>query len=211
MSRRLLRVLVLALALHVSAVHADDVYIWTDSSGETHYTNDIDSIPEKAKRTIRKLEGTTSSSSSQSAIPGVEVEKPKLGENQPTPTPTAEAKKPDVPEQPPPPQPIEEAIRPPRDDEKVNEEQWRTLFRKSNERVRRAERKVQRTREAIARLPGNDLTSYDYAGNIVVDSRSQSLKVQLEEDEYQLNAARDELHDLERAAAREAVPLEWRR
>jgi hypothetical protein len=209
MSRRLLGALVLPLALHASAVRADDVYVWTDSSGETHYTNDIDSIPEKARRTVRKLEGTTDSSTTQSAIPGVQVEKPKLGEAQPTPTP--EGKKPDAPEQPPPPQPIEETIRAPRDDEKVSEEEWRTLFRKSNERVRRAERKVQRTREAVAKLPGNELTSYDYAGNVVVDSRSQSLKAQLDEDEYQLNAARDELHDLERAAAREAVPLEWRR
>lgn len=63
----------------------------------------------------------------------------------------------------------------------------------------------------MSKLPGQDLTSYDFAGNIVVDSRYQSLKAQLEEDEYQLNNAREELHDLERAAAREAVPLEWRR
>jgi hypothetical protein len=85
------------------------------------------------------------------------------------------------------------------------------MFRKANERVRRAERKTQRTREALAKMPGQDLTSYDYAGNIVVDSRYQSLKVQLEEDEYHLSTAREELHDLERAAARDAVPLEWRR
>ena len=44
-------------------------------------------------------------------------------------------------------------------------------------------------------------------GSIAIDN----LKTQLEEDEYQLNSAREELHDLERAAAREAVPLEWRR
>ena len=88
---------------------------------------------------------------------------------------------------------------------------YQAMFRKSNERVRRAERKAQRTRDALAKLPGQDLTSYDYAGNIVVDSRYQSLRVQLEEDEFQLNAAREELHDLERAAAREAIPLEWRR
>ena len=77
--------------------------------------------------------------------------------------------------------------------------------------MQRAERKAQRTREALAKLPGQDLTSYDYAGNVVVDSRYQSLKVELEEDEYQLNVAREELHDLERAAARDAIPLEWRR
>ena len=207
MSRRLLRALVLALALHPPAARADDVYVWTDSSGETHYTNDLATIPEKAKRTVRKLEGTPEAIAPRSAIPGVELEKPKPAE----PEPTADAKKQPAPEQAPPPQPIEEAIQAPREDEKVTEEQWRTMFRKANERVRRAERKTQRTREALAKMPGQDLTSYDYAGNIVVDSRYQSLKVQLEEDEYALNTAREELHDLERAAAREAVPLEWRR
>ncbi|HZW88794.1 MAG TPA: DUF4124 domain-containing protein [Myxococcaceae bacterium] len=205
MSRRFPRAAVLALALYASAVRADDVYVWTDATGETHYTNDIASIPEKSRRTVRKLEGETSSP--RSAIPGVDLEKPKPTE----PEPTADAKKQPALDQPPPPQPIEETIHAPREDEKVGEEQWRTMFRKANERVKRAERKTQRTREALAKLPGQDLTSYDYAGNVVVDSRYQSLKVQLEEDEYALNTAREELHDLERAAAREAIPLEWRR
>jgi hypothetical protein len=207
MSRRLLRAAVLALALHASVVLADDVYAWTDGSGETHYTNDIASIPEKARRTLRKLSGVAEPVPPPSAIPGVELDKPKPTE----PEPAADATKQPSPEQPPAPQPIEEAIQPPREDEKVSEEQWRTMFRKANERVRRAERKTQRTREALAKLPGEDVTTYDVAGNVVTDSRYASLKVQLEEDEYQLNNAREELHDLERAAAREAVPLEWRR
>jgi len=207
MSRRLLRAAVLALALRASAVRADDVYVWTDAAGETHYTNDIASIPEKARRTVRKLEGTTDAVAPRSAIPGVDLEKPKPAE----PEPAGDPKKQPAPEQTPAPQPIEEASQAPREDEKVSEEQWRTMFRKASERVRRAERKAQRTREALAKLPGQDLTSYDYAGNVVVDSRYQSLRVQLEEDEYALNTAREELHDLERAAARDAVPLEWRR
>jgi hypothetical protein len=207
MSRRLLRCAAVAVALQTTAARADDIYVWTDADGETHYTNDIASIPEKARRTVKKLEGTPDAVAPRSAIPGVEREKPepKPGEGE-----VADAKKP-PPEQPPPPQPIEEAIQAPREDEKVSEEQWRTMFRKSNERVRRAERKAQRTREALNKLPGQDLTSYDYAGNIVVDSRYQSLRTQLDEDEFQLAHAREELHDLERAAARDAVPLEWRR
>ena len=207
MSRRLLRAAVLTLALHASGVRADDVYVWIDAAGETHYTNDIASIPEQARRTVHKLEGTPEAVAPRSAIPGVDLEKPKPAE----PDPAADPKKQPAPEQAPPPQPIEEAIQAPREDEKVSEEQWRTMFRKANERVKRAERKAQRTREALAKLPGQDLTSYDYAGNVVVDSRYQSLRVQLEEDEYTLNTAREELHDLERAAARDAVPLEWRR
>jgi len=208
MSRRLLPTAVLAVVLHASIVRADDVYAWTDASGETHYTNDIASIPEKARRTLRKLSGVPEPVAPPSAIPGVvELDKPKPSE----PEPAADTTKQPAPEQPPAPQPIEEAIQPPREDEKISEEQWRTMFRKANERVRRAERKTQRTREALAKLPGQDLTTYDVAGNVVTDSRYTSLRVQLEEDEYQLNNAREELHDLERAAAREAVPLEWRR
>jgi len=204
MSRRLTRSAVLAVLLSAAVARADDVYVWVDGSGETHYTNDIATIPEKARRTVRKLEGPPDAVAPRSAIPGVDLEKPAAKEPEPPPKQPAA-------EQPPPPQPIEESIQTPRDDEKVSEEQWRTLFRKANERVKRAERKTQRTREALAKLPGQELTSYDYAGNIVVDSRSQSLKVQLEEDEFALNSAREELHDLERAAAREAIPLEWRR
>jgi hypothetical protein len=204
MSRRLTRSTVLAVLVSAAVSRADDVYVWVDGTGETHYTNDIASIPEKARRTVRKLEGPPEAVAPRSAIPGVELEKPAAKEPEPPP-------KQPAPEQPPPPQPIEESIQVPRDDEKVSEEQWRNMFRKANERVKRAERKTQRTREALAKLPGQELTSYDYAGNIVVDSRSQSLKVQLEEDEFALNSAREELHDLERAAAREAVPLEWRR
>jgi hypothetical protein len=204
MNRRLTRSTVLAVLLSTAAARADDVYVWVDGSGETHYTNDIASIPEKARRTVRKLEGPPEAVAPRSAIPGVELEKPAAKEPEPPP-------KQPAPEQPPPPQPIEESIHAPRDDEKVSEEQWRNMFKKANERVRRAERKTQRTREALAKLPGQELTSYDYAGNIVVDSRSQSLKLQLEEDEFQLNSAREELHDLERAAARDAIPLEWRR
>jgi len=77
--------------------------------------------------------------------------------------------------------------------------------------VRRAERKATRTREALAKLPGQDITTYDVAGNVVVESRYQTLRAQLDEDEFQLEQSREQLHDLERAAAREAIPLEWRR
>ena len=207
MSPRLLRAAVLPLVLHASTVRAEDVYVWTDASGETHYTNDIASIPEKARRSVRKLEGTPEAVAPRSALPGVEPERTAARPADPD---AAESRKPS-PDQPPPPQPIEESIQAPREDEKVSEDQWRTMFRKANERLRRAERKAQRTREALAKLPGQDVTTYDVAGNVVADSRYQSLRVQLDEDEYQLGLAREELHDLERAAARDAVPLEWRR
>jgi len=207
MSRRL-RFTALVLALHAAAARADDVYVWTDASGETHYTNDTASIPEKSRRTVRKLEGETAAEPRGATASAGDASKPAkpAGEGASTgPRPSGE------PLQPPPPEAIEETLHAPRADEQVSEEQWRSLFRKATERVKRAERKAQRSREELARLPGQDITTYDAAGNVVVESRYQSARIQLDEDEYQLEVAREQLHDLERAAAREAVPLEWRR
>lgn len=205
MTRRLLLSVLLVLALHASPARADDVYTWTDASGETHYTNDPASIPEKSRRTVRKLEGD-SQGVIEPRTTTAKAEEPKAGK-------PADGSKEARPaeDQPPPPEAIETALSAPRPDEQVSEEQWRSLFRKANERLKRAERKAQRTREALAKLPGQDVTTYDVAGNVVVESRYQSLRVQLDDDEYQLEQAREQLHDLERAAAREAIPLEWRR
>jgi len=195
---RFLHSAVLVLALVATAARAEDVYVWTDASGETHYTNDVASIPEKARRSARKLENDPPAVIPRSADPKPPGNDPSKGQP--------------VADQPPPPAPIEETIHAPREDEKVTEDQWRTMFRKANDKVHRAERKTQRTRDSISRLPGQDVTTtYDQSGNLVMDSRYQSLKLELQEDEYQLNVANEELHDLERAAAREAIPLEWRR
>jgi hypothetical protein len=206
--RRILRAAVLVLVLHAAPVRADDIYVWTDASGETHYTNDVATIPEKSRRTARKLDNDQPTVVPRSAVkPGEGSSLPKAPADEPPkdPRPATDA-------QPPPPEPIEATVHAPREDEKVTEDQWRTMFRKANDKVSRAERKATRTRDSLARLPGQDITTtYDTAGNLVTDSRYQGLKLQLEDDEYQLNIAREELHDLERVAAREAIPLEWRR
>ncbi|HTS79346.1 MAG TPA: DUF4124 domain-containing protein [Myxococcaceae bacterium] len=203
MSRSPLRLALLGLALHSAAALADDVYVWMDPSGETHYTNDVATIPERSRRTARKLD--VEASSEPKATAKADDAAPKSGSSPKDSLPVADSS------QPPPPEPIETALLVPREDEKVSEEQWRTLFRKANERVKRAERKAQRSRDALAKLPGQDITTYDVAGNVVVESRYQTLRVQVDEDEYQLQVAQEQLHDLERAAAREAIPLEWRR
>jgi hypothetical protein len=203
MNRGVLRPLLAALLL-AQAARAEDVWVWTDASGEVHYTNESASIPEKYRSSARSLGGEKVKAEAKAEPPP-----PATGSTEPEPkAPPAETAQP----QPPPPEPIEIAERAPEPDDKVTEEQWRSMFRKASERVRRSERQAQRTREALARLPGEDYTtSYDQRGNLVVNSRYQALKLQLGEDERALEDARENLHDLERAAAREAIPLEWRR
>ena len=207
MIRRLLPSVALVLALHSVPVRADDVYVWTDASGETHYTNDPATIPEKSRRGVRKLD-VDSQGVIEPRTTTAKRDEPSSGKS-PESEPGKEPRPADA--QPPPPEPIETALVAPQPDEQVSEDQWRSLFRKANERVRRAERKATRTREALAKLPGQDITTDDVAGNVVVESRYQTLRAQLDEDEFQLEQSREQLHDLERAAAREAIPLEWRR
>jgi hypothetical protein len=201
---RLARLLTLLALLAPVAARADDIWVWTDGEGEVHYTNDAASIPERFRKSARSLGGEKGGDSRS----GPEVTVVSKGDSKGK---DKEAADTSVAPQPPPPDPIETAIRPPRDDEKVSEQEWRGLFRKANDRVGRAERQVKRTREALAKLPVSDITSYDYLGNVVVESRYQTLKVQLDEEQHNLDEAREQLHDLERAAARDAIPLEWRR
>jgi hypothetical protein len=197
--KRLAAVLVLVFA---SAARADDVWTWTDAAGEAHYTNEPSAIPEKFRRSARPLGGDKVKSDARLSTPDPA--------DPPRATPSAQPKT-EAPATTPPPEPIETSIRAPEPDDKVSEEQWRSMFRKAGERVRRTERNLARTKEAISKLPGNDFTTYDYTGNVVVESRSQALRLQLEEDQRLAEDAREQLHDLERAAAREAVPFEWRR
>jgi uncharacterized membrane protein len=199
MRRLALLLLTVAVFLLPALARADDVWVWTDAEGEAHYTNDPASIPERFRKSARAMGGEKSG--------GPEVTVVSKGE----PKEKDKGAEPMVAPLPPPPDPIETAIRPPRDEEKASEQEWRSLFRKANDRVRRAERQIQRTRDALSKMPGSDFTSYDYAGNVVVESRSQALKLQLEEDQRNLDDSREQLHDLERAAARDAIPLEWRR
>jgi hypothetical protein len=205
MKDRILGLLLVGLAVSPVA-WADEVWVWTDGAGEVHYTNEPASIPAKSRSSARALGGEklkTEAKPEAAATPAKESAQPERKE-----APSDET----VPPQPPPPEAIETALRPPDPDEKVSEEQWRTMFRKANDQVRRIERQTQRTREAFAKLPGQDyMSSYDSSGNLVVESRYQALKLQLAEDERALEDARERLHDLERAAAREAIPLEWRR
>lgn len=203
MKDRLLGLLLVALALSPMA-WADEVWVWTDGAGEAHYTNEPASIPEKYRSSARALGGDKLKAEAKPETAATAAKESAQPERKEPPS--------DATVQPPPPEAIETAIRPPDPDEKVSEEQWRTMFRKANDQVSRKERQTQRTREAFAKLPGQDfLTSYDGFGNLVVESRYQTLKLQLAEDERALEDARERLHDLERAAAREAIPLEWRR
>jgi S1-C subfamily serine protease len=79
---------------------------------------------------------------------------------------------------------------------RTTEEAWRKAFKTARQQVAEAERRCERFRKEVAQP--HDMRSEQWA------------RQQLPEAEQQLQAARDHLDDLERAASRQGIPREWR-
>jgi hypothetical protein len=187
----------------------EEVYSWTDASGVAHYTNDAAAIPSRYRDQARTLDGRPvgappappkdAAPAETKASPSTEAPKPV--EAKPAP---AERNEETLEESAPPPLSPGEA-------EALSEAGWRKRFQRSNERVRRAELVVARDKEQLQRVGSEEgYMVVDAYGRTMTAGRSTALRLQLAEDERVLNEARESLHDLERVAAREAIPLEWR-
>lgn len=196
-----------AVLLLAAGPAGEDVYTWTDASGVAHYTNDAAAIPQRYRDQARTLEGHPV------GVPEAPPKDPttdmKPGASEEAPKPVA-AKPPERAEE-----PFEESAPPPlspRAAETLDEAGWRKRFQRTNERVRRAELALERDKEQLQRISNQE--SYmvvDAYGRTMTAGRASALRMQMTEDERVLTEARDSLQDLERVAAREAIPLEWRR
>jgi hypothetical protein len=190
-----------------TAQGGEQVYSWTDADGAAHYTNDAATIPLKYRDKARTLDG-----------------QPVSSPEAPRPAPAADGKQPpfeETPKAPPPKPPAEplgtqeeESAPPPLSPsaaETLDEPGWRKRFIRSTERVRRAELALRRDREQLSRVSNEEgYMVVDAYGRTMTAGRSTALKMQVAEDERLLSEARESLQDLERAAAREAIPFEWR-
>jgi hypothetical protein len=187
----------------------EEVYSWTDASGVAHYTNDAAAIPQRYRDQARTLDGhpvgapepPPKEATVDMKLPGTsEASKPVAA------TPPA-VRVEEPPEESAPPPPLS-----PSDAEALNEAGWRKRFQRSNERVRRAELALERDKTQLQGVASQEgYMVVDAYGRTMTAGRSTALKMQVAEDERVLNDARDSLQDLERVAAREAIPLEWRR
>jgi hypothetical protein len=185
----------------------EDVYTWTDDQGVAHYTNEPNLIPRRYRDQARTLDGQP--------LPADAPEKP-------PPTPEAKGPPPDAPEKPAPgkspraDEPAEEAspaptALPPSGTAGLDEAGWRRLFVRANERVRRAEQVLARDRTALAQVSNEEgYLIVDPYGRVMTAGRATALRLQISEDERVVHEAREALYELERVAAREAIPLEWR-
>jgi hypothetical protein len=197
------------LLLLAAGPAGEEIYTWTDRDGVAHYTNDLAAIPQRYRDQARTLDGKPA------GAPAPAAEAPAATETKTVAVDTAA--KP-APAKTPPErleEPTEEAAPAPLSPsaaETLDEAGWRKRFQRTNERVHRAELALARDKEQLDRVANEaGYMVVDAYGRTMTAGRSTALRMQVAEDERVLREARESLEDLERAAAREAVPLEWRR
>ncbi len=201
-----LRAVQAALLLLAGAPAGEEVYTWTDTDGVAHYTNDANTIPQRYRDKARSLDGTPVVPKEAAAAPVPPEGKPAGGEEAPKAAPARQAEPP-LEESAPAPVPLSanEAAA-------LDEAGWRKRFQRSTERVHRAELALERDQQQLKRVANQE--SYmvvDAYGRVMTAGQATALRMQVAEDERVLQEAREAQHDLERLAAREAIPLEWRR
>jgi hypothetical protein len=186
----------------------EEIYTWTDAEGVAHYTNDSNTIPRRYRDKARTLDGQPVPAEGTAKAPATaEVKTANTEEAKPPPTKPVERSTEPLEEAAPPPAPLS-----PGEAAALDEASWRRLFQRATERVRRAELSLTRDREALSRVSNEEgYMVVDPYGRVMTAGRATSLRLQVAEDERVAREAREALQDLERAAAREAIPLEWRR
>jgi hypothetical protein len=196
------------LLLLAAGPGGDEVYTWTDANGEAHYTNDPNAIPQRYRDKARTLDGQPAASQETAAKPPPPADaNPGASETSPKPSAAKPQERVD--------ETLEESAPPPLSPgaaETLDEAGWRKRFQRTTERVRRAELTLARDKEQLGRVANEEgYMVVDAYGRTMTAGRSTALRMQVAEDERVLHEAREALQDLERVAAREAVPLEWRR
>jgi Domain of unknown function (DUF4124) len=194
------------LVLLAAGPPGEEVYTWTDADGSAHYTNDPNTIPQRYRDKARTLDGRPAASTEPTPPPAAET-KPGSPETAPKPPAAKPQERTD--------EPLEESAPPPLSisaAETLDEAGWRKRFVRATERVHRAELALSRDKQQLSRVANEEgYMVVDAYGRTMTAGRSTALRMQMAEDERVLNEAREALQDLERVAAREAIPLEWRR
>jgi hypothetical protein len=205
-----LRALQAVLLLLAGAPAGEEVFTWTDAEGVAHYTNDANTIPLRYRDKARSLDGQPVAPTEAAAAPPATPEgKPAAAEEAPkaAPAPKPERSEAALEESAPPP-----PVLSPSEAAALDEAGWRKRFQRTMERVHRAEVTLERDQQQLKRVANQEAYMVvDPYGRVMTAGQATALRLQVAEDERVLHEAREALYDLERLAAREAIPLEWRR
>ncbi len=177
----------------LALILAQAVFVWVDKAGVEHYTNDRSSIPRGAK--VTQTEGDE--------ISTIEVGAPSPG---PQAAPAV------------PPQANEESPA----ERRNREDAWRSAFRAARTAIVEIEAEVEAERKQVEEVNGMPVTGSTVcrpnfrAGRQVYGlpqtcrPDNQRGRQQLEKNRRRLERAKEDLASLQRRAANESVPLEWR-
>lgn len=178
--------------LSASMASAQAIYRWVDEQGEVHYTDDKESIPEAQRPKAKQTKGS------------------EIGLAPSPDGPRESSKRRSRPR-------AEESIDPDQAAKAAAEAQveqaWRARFREAHDRIADLERTLAKDRKTLEN-PGSaglPLSKPDMYGRILPSAEFEQVRERVASGERRLAQAREALADLEREAAREAVPLEWRR
>jgi hypothetical protein len=186
----------LTLGLLLSASVSAQVYTWVDAQGETHYTDDRAAVPAGVKP--RTSEGAD----------------------------IAEVPAPPRPATPPPGawQARSEVSASSRPDESAAREKWRAAFRTLHERIHDLEQDIEVDRKQVDETGGLHVDArYSCVSATTVtgvptgacytrrNGEFERIKARLQKNRQELAHKQEALADLERQAANENIPFEWRR
>lgn len=183
-----LPLLAAAAALCATPALADDIYRWTDSEGQVHYTNDASTVPAN-----QKVEKTKGAELTVIQVKGSEPASVSSGGNGSS---------------------AEDAKAPAKqgDEPKSDEEIWRERFRKAREEVTKLQREVDADRATLADPAGHGIgVVYNSAHTVVPNPELDRVREHLAKTERELEQARRKLDDLDREASRHAIPRDWRK
>ncbi|MBI5548510.1 MAG: DUF4124 domain-containing protein [Deltaproteobacteria bacterium] len=196
---RALLVLSGLLLLGASPSRAQVIYRWVDDSGEVHYTDDKSSVPKDRQRSAVVTRGDELGIAAATPEPASETTPLQKEEAADRAAQQAALK---IAQE----QAEEEA-------EVQAEKEWRQRFRDVHGQIERLERQVEADRKAVEdpNAAGIPLGRLDAHGAFISNPHLEEIKRRLADSEQELAKAREDLADLEREAARKAIPLHWRR
>lgn len=160
---------------------AQAVWRWTDARGDVHYTDDPGNIPERYRKGAKKTRGDDLG----------QLGSPDRGSKH---------------------SPSETHVELGEQSRARDEAQWRARFRSARERIAQLEQSRGALQKRVNDPAGSGVPVFIDANGITRPSPElERTRARLAEVEAELAQAREDLADLERQAARSAVPLEWRR
>ncbi len=201
------RALALLICLSPAALGGDGIYRWVDAHGEVHYTNDLQSLPGDVVLTPVEGEalGELTTDRARVDAPPASPQKQELARVEAeTRRAQAEARAAEL--------EVQRGLR-------EEEEFWRGAFRDARRRILLLQDSLQREK-ALFETSGLPVTlrihqpygpGCGHRGFCGSAEEFEKAKLTVQELERDLSSAEGELSELERRAAHQAIPLEWRR